>query len=64
MRHSAEATPTLESANVTFSAPRRLAMAAEDIGSLLIRVTVALLFLQGVWASGKDESRRKCVTAI
>jgi uncharacterized membrane protein YphA (DoxX/SURF4 family) len=63
MRHSAEATPTLESANVTSSAPGRLAMTAEDIGSFLIRVTVAWLFLSGAWASGKDESRRKCVTA-
>jgi uncharacterized membrane protein YphA (DoxX/SURF4 family) len=38
-------------------------MALEDIGSLLIRVTIAWLFLSGAWASGKDESARKFVTA-
>ena len=38
-------------------------MALEDIGSLLIRVTVAWLFLGGAWASGKDATARKFVVA-
>jgi uncharacterized membrane protein YphA (DoxX/SURF4 family) len=38
-------------------------MALEEIGSLLIRVTVAWLFLGGAWASGKDATARKFVIA-
>ena len=38
-------------------------MALEDIGSLLIRVTVALLFLQGAWASSQDSKARQAVIA-
>ncbi len=38
-------------------------MALEDIGSLLLRVTVALLFLDGAWTSAKTKTRREAVTA-
>ncbi len=38
-------------------------MALEDIGSLLIRVTVSLLFLQGAWASSQSAASRQAVIA-
>ncbi len=38
-------------------------MAVEDIGSLLLRVTVALLFLDGAWTSAKTKGNREAVTA-
>lgn len=38
-------------------------MALEEIGSLLIRVTVALLFLQGAWASAHEAAARHAVIA-
>lgn len=33
-------------------------MTPEEIGSLLLRITVGLLFLMGAWASGKNEAGR------
>jgi uncharacterized membrane protein YphA (DoxX/SURF4 family) len=38
-------------------------MALEDIGSLLIRVSVGWLFLGGAWACSKDTMGHKCAVA-
>jgi len=38
-------------------------MALDDLGSLLIRVALAWLFLGGAWASGKNATAHRCVIA-
>jgi uncharacterized membrane protein YphA (DoxX/SURF4 family) len=35
---------------------RKFALILEDIGSLLLRLTIGILFLMGAWASGKNRS--------
>ncbi len=38
-------------------------MGLEDIGSLLVRVAVSLLFLQGAWASSRNAQARQAIIA-